>query len=95
MLDEINREIIKLEAQPASFSTIEKLAMLYVVRDHLAPPEAPEPVIEIILDGDSEFLKIFRKKDFSQAMLILNDMMDTIKSIHPKLYNTVLERLRE
>ena len=85
MIDEINSEIAKLEALPASYATIEKLAWLYIVRDHLVEP-MPD------LNG-SEFLCACRKRGTAQVMEVMDELMATIQVLHPRLHDAVLEKL--
>ena len=58
---------------------------------------APEPVTEkeptIIYDGKSEFAEAIYGKKQDDVFPVLEEMMDTLRVIFPKLYNTVMRKL--
>ena len=85
-LNEINGEIAKLENEPLSYGNIQKLAWLYTVRDH-----ASRPVIECY--GDSECMKACAGKPMNEVMLVVDELMDTLQIIQPRLYAAVINRL--
>ena len=87
-LDEINSEISKLESMPTSYSTVERLSWLYVVRDHLAPVSGPE-----IPKGESEYYCACSGKTINQIMEVMNELMETLNVIQPRLYNAVIDKL--
>ena len=86
-IDEINSEIEKLENQPMSYGTIQKLSWLYTVRDHA------RPCTEKMQYGDSECMRACAKKPVAEVMLVVDELMDTLHIIQPRLYNVVMERL--
>ena len=94
-LDEVNGEIAKLESQPSTYVTIERLAWLYVVRDHLTvSPVTVPPVTGIEMpQGDSEFMCNCAGKTINQVMEIMDELMQTISIIQPRLYDAVMDRL--
>lgn len=85
-VNEVNAEIAKLEAMPLSYQTAERLSWLYIVRDH-----AIHPVIECY--GDSPCMKACAGKPVDQVMLVVDELMDTLHIIQPRLYDAVLNRL--
>ena len=98
-LDEISGEIAKLENQPATYVTMEKLAWLYIVRDHITLSQAKGFVsaanTETIPDvGTSDFLIACAGKPMPEVMLVMDELMETLNSIHPKLYTAVMDRLK-
>lgn len=81
-----------------------KLASIYTVLDHLYgagysadPPPAPvltveaEPILGVY--GDSDFLKAVATKNPQQTMLLINELMDAISVLNPKIYNSFMARL--
>ena len=88
MIDEINGEITKLENQPASYQNIERLAWLYIVRDHLT-----EPVKGEMPKGESEYFCACAGKSISDVMAVMDDLMDALMVIQPRLYQAVLTKL--
>ena len=93
-LEEIEREINKLEARgETTYSMCERLSWLYVVRDHLAPPEGREPVT-VRASGSSEFLRIVDGADYSRVLDVLDEHMEALQAVYPKEYNAVIAKLR-
>ena len=94
-LDEINGEIAKLEAQPSTYITIERLAWLYIVRDHLtvSPVSVPAVTGVDIPQGESEFMCNCAGKTINQVMEIIDELMRTLNIVQPALYNAVLKKL--
>ena len=88
MIDEINSEIAKLESLPASYQNIERLAWLYIVRDHLT-----EPVSGEMPKGKSEYFCACAGKSISEVMMVMDELMDTLLVIQPRLYQAVLMKL--
>ena len=89
-LDEINGEIAKLEQQPATYASMEKLSCLYVVRDHLtASPAGAE-----IPRGASDFMQACAGKTIKGVMQVMDDLMDALMILQPRLYDAVMEKLR-
>lgn len=74
-----------------------KLATLYTMYDHLYPEAAKSESIqeEKIVDyGDSEFLKAIKGKDPGDVWLLMDELMSTIQILQPKLYESVIRRLK-
>ena len=60
----------------------------------LAYSYSPAPDDSIRLNSDSEFSRLVNGKSQDEVMPLLDEMMDTIKVIQPRLYNLVLDKLR-
>ena len=89
-------------------STAIKLAAFYTIRRELfgeekdagplpgysyaAPQTEPEPMIEN--DSDSEFARLIDGRPQKEVWPLMDEMMDTIHAIHPRLYSAVMDRLR-
>ncbi|MBQ7059319.1 MAG: hypothetical protein IJM83_08505 [Firmicutes bacterium] len=82
--DMLNKVIKELESSPPAFSSIQALAYLYVIRDHM----------ERYPDGGSEFLQLIRSLDPSAAWQMVDEFMTTIQLEQPDLYNSFIESLR-
>ena len=93
MIDEINGEIAKLENQPASYANIERLAWLYIVRDHLtvSPPSSVSG--SEIPQGKSDYYCACAGKSIAEIMDVMDDLMNALMVIQPKLYSAVISRL--
>ena len=91
-------------------STCIKLAAFYTIRRELfgedkdverlpfspdysyAMQTESEPMIEI--DSDSAFARRINGRPQREIWPLMDEMMDTIRAIHPRLYNAVMDRLR-
>ena len=94
-IEEVNGEIARLESQPTTMVTIEKLASLYIVRDHLTiSPVTAAPVTgDGIPQGESEYYCACAGKTISEVMGVMDDLMNTLMVIQPRLYSAVMLRL--
>lgn len=90
---EIVREIEALENGRATYSTVEKLALLYIVRDHLAPEE--RTVKEYSHANKSEFVQAASGLSMESLLSVLDEHMEAIRAIYPKEYNAVCKKLKE
>ena len=90
-----------------SASTCIKLAAFYTIRRELygeakedvqfpaysyAMGTEPEPVI--INESGSEFSRAINGRKQADVWPLMDEMMDTIHAIHPRLYRAVMDRLR-
>lgn len=97
-LAEINREIYALETGPTTCSACEKLASLYVVRDHLdlqpmqEKSEPPQHTIQTT--KRSEFLDAVKDKNQEDVWNIIDEHMAAVQALYPKEYSAVLSRIR-
>ena len=88
-------------------NTCIKLAAFYTIRRELfgegkeagqlpgyayAMQTDPEPTI--INDSGSEFARLIDGRPQREIWPLMDEMMDTIRAIHPRLYNAVMTRLR-
>ena len=85
-------------------NTCIKLAAFYTIRDAMYGKEAPaysfaagpgdasEPTI--MNSSDSEFSRAINGRPQAEIWPLMDEMMDTIHAIHPRLYRAVMERLR-
>jgi len=105
-LKEIEWAISELEKEPSSFSNYQKLASLYTIRDQvlgqsavqreqtyaLTAQTAPEQPLDIY--GDSEFLQEVSGKDSQTAWDIMDELMETLRVVNPRVYDSVMRKLR-
>jgi len=86
-------------------NTCMKLAAYYTIRDHLeaqgnAPvlpgrsyaPEPPQPET-IQWEGDSEFARTIRGLPVSYIMPIMDELMEAVQVLQPRLYAGVIRKL--
>lgn len=89
--------ITECENSSASYQTCEKLAVFYSLYDRLfAEKQEAEPkIFNAPLRSDSEFLRAVAEKDFTSALAVLDELMDSLKILQPRLYDAVMRKLRE
>lgn len=94
---ELLNAINDCETANESFQNCQKLATLYIIYDHLysQPAELQKTVkTEIIeTDGDSDFLKLINGRKADDIIPIIDELMETIKVLQPKLYESILRRI--
>ena len=93
--------IEELENAPATYQNAEKLSTFYLLYDHLYVRKEPvnyvESTKEVTIDryGDSEFLQAIEGQKAEDGWLVMNELMETIQLLHPKLYRATLDKLRK
>lgn len=94
-LDMITGEITELEAKTPTYATVERLAWLYIVRDHNVLGNVPDRVENAIFyDGDSDFAKLVNGRKQADILPVFDELMSTLMTMAPRLYNMVMEMLQ-
>lgn len=75
----------------AAFYTIQK-EMFGEKEEHYSYAPAPERNI-IEINSDSEFARAIDGRDQAEVWKVLDEMMETIKAIYPRLYIAVMDKL--
>lgn len=98
-LDAIETEIYDLESRgDTTYSLCERLAWLYIVRDHIRAGNSGVAALSGNRTGymnGSEFLELSSDVDFAALMEILNDHMEAVRVIAPKEYQSVMRKIGE
>lgn len=77
-------------------STCLKLAAFYTIRKELFGEDkevrplysyAPEP------ESESEFMEVVKGKDMADVMLIMDELMDAMKTLQPRIYDSVMRKI--
>ena len=100
-IEQINGEIAVLEEQVPTHVIMQKLAALYIVRDHMgiAPAESGAPAVSVVQMetmpkyGESEFLQMIAGKPIADVMPALDELMATVQVLNPRLYDSVIRKL--
>ena len=96
MLDrkEIDIEIARLEYGESSYPAYAKLANLYTIRvpiaydrGHSTSPDPPRW-------GESDFLCEVKNRDPDAVWEIIDDLMDTLHTVNPRVYEGVMRKIR-
>lgn len=100
-LDVINGTIAEWEAKDLTFLVVERLAWLYIVRDNAlmrvkdSTGEAPVVMPAVALSSGSEFMTACEKADPVKMWQTLDEAMEAVKVMQPRLYQATLDKLRE
>lgn len=97
-IDQIDGEIAVLEEEKPTHAIMQKLANLYVVRDHMTidtQPVVSNSVNLVIphIGTDTEFANATEGKSISKVFAIMDELMTTLKVVNPSLYASVIREL--
>lgn len=104
---EVNAEIALREASGLNRTSLQELANLYVVRDHLlnqyqpydmAYSQAPAPQYTEEIAGEyggSDFLQAIAGKDLAALWDVMDELMDTLHVVNAKVYDSVMRKIRQ
>ena len=97
---ELLEAIRTCEAEPITPSKVGKLADFYIIYDHLfgEPKESvtrQAEQVETIIEpnGDSEFLMAVYGRKSEKVWRIMDELMEAVKILHPKMYESVINKL--
>ena len=84
-------------------STCMKLAAYYTLMDHMfelpqsveipVPSYSYTPPRRVSYEGNSEFSTIIQNKDMDEVLAVIDELMDTLHAINPRLYEGVIAKL--
>ena len=93
--DKLDKEILELETRhDTTYATCERLAWLYIVRDHITGQQAVQPT-PLAVDPSSAFLQVVDGKDSVAVLAVMDDLMDTLSVVAPRVHASVMAKLRE
>ena len=100
--NEVKRWIARLETEESSWTNYERLAVLYAIRDQqsgsreralpTAYSAAPAPV-NVETYGD--FLRAVADVPPGKAWEIMDELMDSLKIVNERVYNSVMRKLEK
>lgn len=94
-LEEVLEALDELEDAPHNWDTTQKLAALLVLRDKLSSVAEPIESLPALPPANSEFLRLALTKDPAAVWRLMDEMMETTSVLLPRMYDSVLRRLRE
>ena len=91
------------ERHPTANTCI-KLAAYFTIYDHLYPKEikteeVPQTIFQTVDEdiigdyGDSEFYRTIKGRKAQEVWAVMDELMETIQVINPKLYDGVMRQL--
>ena len=97
---EILDAIDDLLRDPVSITDCGKIASLMVVHDHLfGEPQQPRvkgsTAVIIETDGGSEFLRAVNGRNAAAVMSVMDELMNAVKILQPRIYDEVIDRVRK
>ena len=97
---ELLNAINECESANDNFQNCQKLATLYILYDHLyadrAEPEVERIQMQIVqTDKDSDFMSAINGKQVESVLDLVDELMQTIKILHPRLYDSALRKANE
>ena len=108
---DLREAIAECEGTPKpTANTYIKLAAFYTIRDHLYPKVEKQKSLElpvaysgaaapeskgITYDSGSEFSDVIHGLDPDRVFPVIDELMDTLSVINPRLYNGVMRRFTE
>ena len=99
---ELMEAIKECESEPITPAKVSKLADFYIIYEHLfgmpvksAYSYAPSAEKVIYTDGGNEFLQAVDGKDAEKVMAIIDELMEAVKILQPRMYDGVIRRLYE
>ena len=83
-------------------NTCIKLAAYYTILDHIKSKAETtdtysfdsKPADVVIYGGGSEFAEVIRGQDVDSVLKIIDELMDTLQALVPRLYDVTMSRLR-
>ena len=91
-LQEVEREILDLEKKDTTYAVCERLAWLYIVRDHIKA-ETIEEKKRAGHAGTSAFLMACEGVEIGALLKVLDEHMEAVQVIYPKEYSAVVEKI--
>lgn len=99
---ELLKAIDECQQEPITSAKRGTLADLFIIYDHLFG----EPIQsgysydnkiekQIYTNGDTEFLATVNGKDTEKVMGILDELMEATKTLHPRMYDRVIEKIND
>lgn len=80
-------------------NTCIKLAAYYTILDHITGEQSTVKNIPVmgysnsyLYKSESEFMKVIEGVDLDTVMQVVDELMDTLKAVQPRLYDAVMRK---
>ena len=96
--DELLNAIEEVAKQPDIYAKCQKLATFYILLNSLYPEEdfkngiSTQFLITNTEFGNSEFLQKIKGHDINKVLSVLDELMEALKALNPRLYANTLQR---
>jgi hypothetical protein len=96
--DELLKAIDEVSRLPDTYSKCQKLATFYILLNSLYPDEDFKNDISTQFQNTntefegSEFLQKIKGHDISKVLSVLDELMEALKALNPRLYANTLRR---
>lgn len=96
-IEQLNGEIAVLEEEKPTHIVMQKLASLYTVRDHIGIGDTKVAIIQGMpqIGTKSIFAQRIEGMDTTAFALIMDELMNTLAIVNPRLYDSVMVKLAE
>lgn len=94
---ELEKAIAECENGAETYQNCEKLAVFYQLHDRLyGEKEEVAPVMRVQpYTSNSEFMQVIEGMDWNGLLEVLDELMDSLSILNPRLYNAVMRKLTE
>lgn len=104
------QEIEECQVQPLTDKKVQRLADCYIILDHLfgktfedvpnnhyylGYSEKNQLENTIDITGDTDFLKAINGKDTEKVLKVIQELMDFIQTLHPRVYNQIMAKFSQ
>lgn len=105
---EVREAIDECMKEPITGAKRSALADLIIIEDYLFGTSRTEPVVydeppahqysgsqsdEIVTDGGSEFLDAINGRRADKAWLIIDELVEAVKVLHPRMHQSFMDKL--
>ena len=95
-MEQITGEIAALEEEKPTHTTMQKLAALYTVRDHMViEPIKTVPEVVPEYQTEDEFMRKLSGMRLANALPVLEELMQAVRVVNPRLYDSAVRKLSE
>lgn len=92
---ELENAIKEYEDAPNTYSNCEKLVTFYTLYDKLYGERIPVGEEVVSYRGKSEFAENVGGTDPAKAWAVMDELMDALSVLNPKLYQSALEKVKD
>lgn len=96
--EDLLREIKQCQRDPVTVPSIEKLACMYIVYDHLygdAAQEGTSPERIVDIDGESDFARLVKGRKSADVWEVMDELMEVLRVTNERLYDQVLRKIEQ